>query len=268
MNPVLSIVRSELTKTLTLPSVWLVTGILVALHVVVQSIGYGTSTEMVANMTPEGLADPTDVVDGLRPVDQALTGYLLAGSFQLAFFLPVLGAVIAGAEFRAGQLGLSVLAVPSRIRLVSGKIIAIALYALVLGLVFVAIASAFMYAVVRDWDTSILWSADALVGQARVLLFTVAFLVISLAITLIIRNILPSIIAMTALSVLTVSSIFTYISPALDALFPLSAGRNLFSDPEFLELTAGRDHATVVLLVWTVATVAVAAFFLQKKDAR
>jgi len=260
------IIRAEVTKIRTLPSVWIIAGILVALHLLIQYQVVGTYTEMISNATPDGVIEVGATRDLARP---ALTGYLISGTLQIGIFLPVLGAVSAGSEFRGGQLGLSVLAVPTRVRLVIGKTVATMALTLTFSLILAAITTAFMYRVVMDWDPGLIWRSDALVGQARLLPFTVAFTVIGFAITLITRRTLTAIIAVGAMITVTMTQVVAMVSPAVDAFIPLSAGRNLLlrDGAAGAPLTASAGHGAAVLIGWAVLTLAVAVVAIRCRDA-
>ncbi|MFI7447324.1 ABC transporter permease [Nonomuraea sp. NPDC049714] len=263
----IAVVRSELTKIVTQPTVWLVTGILVALHVLVQYQGAGLFRRAMSSITPDGMIQI--FVGRTEPAEPALIELLVAGSLQICLFVWVLGAVIAGSEIRAGQLGVSVLAVPSRARLILGKAIATALYALVVGLVFAAIATAFMYLVVKDWNPSILWSQEAILGQSRILLLTVTITLVALGITLIARRTLVGIIAIAVLLGLTMTQLVALVSPVMDAFLPYSAARNLLlREGATPPLTADPLHATIVLIAWASISVAVAGVVVRRRDAR
>jgi hypothetical protein len=192
----------------------------------------------------------------------------VASSFQSALFLPVIGAIIAGAEFRGGQVGVSVLAVPGRGRFLAGKAIAVALYTALVALVIAGLSTVFMYLAVRDWDPSILWSAAALTGQARFLLFTVAYTLTVFAIATIARRTLAGIIAIVLFLGLTMSQVFAAFAPAIDALTPMSAGRNLLLDPASNSLTASPLQATIVITGWAVVSLLAAGIVLSRRDAR
>jgi len=71
-----------------------------------------------------------------------------------------------------------------------------------------------------------------------------------------------------ALLAVTMTQVAAMFMPALDALFPLSAGRNLLLDPADNRLTAGPMHALVVTVLWPVATIGVAGLLLSRRDAR
>jgi ABC-2 type transport system permease protein len=61
----------------------------------------------------------------------------------------------------------------------------------------------------------------------------------------------------------------TQAAPArLDALFPLSAGRNLLLDPALGELTAGRVHAALVIAGWGALSLAGAFALFRRRDVR
>lgn len=266
MTAVLAATRAELTKILTLRGTWIGTGVILALHVLIAAANLRLNTEAVAAITPDGRIER--FTGQPRPAHQAIVDLLVASSFQMSLFLPSLAAVLAGQEFRAHQLGQSVLAVPRRVVLVTAKTVAVAAYLLVVSMVIAGISTVFMYAAVRGWDAGVVTSGDALRGQGRFLVFAVLSALVGSAVTVIARSALIGIVVAVALIVVTMTQVLAVSVPALDALFPFSAGRNLLLDPEDTKLTAGPAHALVVLVLWPALTTAVAGLALSRRDAR
>lgn len=266
MTAVAAAVRAELTKILTLRVTWIVTGGILALHLLISVANLGQTGTAVADITPDGLIEL--FVGEPRPAHRAIVDFLVSSSFQMGLFLPGLAAALAGQEFRARQLGWSVLAVPRRGVLVFAKTVAVAAYLLFVSLVIAGVSTAFMYAAVRDWDPGVVVSGDALLGQARFLTFAVLWALVGYALTLVARSTLIGVVASVALIVVTMTQVLALHLPALDALFPLSAGRNLLLNPEDSRLSAGPVHALVVLLLWPLLTVTVAGLLLHRRDAR
>ncbi|MFC6022654.1 hypothetical protein ACFP2T_41660 [Plantactinospora solaniradicis] len=263
---VLAATRAELTKILTLRGTWIVTGVILALHLLICVANLRHNTEAVNNITRDGRIEL--FAGEPRPAHQAIVDLLVASSFQMGLFLPSLAAVLAGQEFRAHQLGQSVLVVPRRGVLVVAKTVAVTAYLLFVSLVIAGISTAFMYAAVEDWDPGVVASGDALLGQGRFLAFAVLSALVGYALTLIARSTLVGIIATVALIAVTMTQVLAVFAPALDALFPLSAGRNLLLNPQDSRLTAGPAHALAVLVLWPLLTTAVAGLLLNRRDAR
>ncbi|MBF9133043.1 ABC transporter permease [Plantactinospora sp. S1510] len=263
---VLAGIRAELTKIVTLRSTWIVTAAVLALHLLICMANLRQNTEAVATITPDGLIEL--FAGQPRPAYQAIVDFLVSSSFQMGLFLSVLAAVLAGQEFRAHQLGQSVLAVPGRGVLVTTKTVAVAAYLLTVSLVIAAISTAFMYAAVRGWDPAVVTSGGALRGQGRFLIFAVLSALVGYALTLLSRSTLIGIVASVALIAVTMTQALAGSAPALDALFPLSAGRNLLLNPADSRLTAGPVHALVVLVSWPSLTTAIAGLLLSRRDAR
>lgn len=262
-----SIIRSELTKFLTLPSVWLATGVLLALNVFFQYQLLSFNIETVANVGPDGMSESNG-----QPVhaETELREMLVASVFNPGLLFPILGAVIAGAEFRAGQLGLSMVAVPDRMHLVLGKVLATTACVLGLGAVCIVMAKAFMYAVVSDWNPGMLWSAETLAGEARLLLFIVTSTLIGVGITLITRRTLAGIVMTVILIMLTVTQVVAMISPGVDAFLPVSAARNLLLQgaEAGAPLTGSAGHGAMVLIGWALVATVVAALVIRRRDVR
>lgn len=264
----LSVIRSEFTKFLTLPGVWLVTGVIVLLFIYMQQILHTDHISMIANVRPDGTAD---IGLGVVDVTTEIRGSIGTAVMNAGLLLPVLGAVIAGTEFKAGQLGLSLVAVPNRTRFVLSKVLAVGLYAAGLAIVFIAAALVLIYLAVKDWNPDVLWSVQTLQEAGRVLLFMVTITLIGAAITLITRRTLSGIIVSVVLITLTFAQVVAMIAPAVDAFLPLSAARNLmFQEATILPvpLTGTELHGALVLTAWAVVGAAVALVMIRRKDAR
>lgn len=262
----LATVRSELTKLRTLPSVWVVTAMVLALQTIVLLEPGGLIANAVHHMAPNGTIE---IFRGHpQPANTAILGLLSSSSLQGGLFLPVIAAVVAGHEFRAGQWGVSVLSVPRRGVLVAAKAIATAICMLVLAVLIAALSIGFMYLHVKDWNPGLVFSADALTGQAAFVAFVVLFSLTTFAITLLARSTLVGIVALAVLVMVTMTQLLATTLPALDALLPLSAARNLLLDPGINVLTASPAEGIVVLVGWALVTVASAAVVLTRRDAR
>lgn len=267
MIGVLSIIRSELTKVLTLRSLWVMTGVILALNLFFQYQTLGFNIDAVVNVRPDGM---TGSGGQLIHAETELRQTIGVTVFNPGLLFPILGAMLAGAEFRSGQLGLSVVAVPNRTRLILGKILAATVYVFVLALVCIALAAAFTYVAVRDWNPGMLWSADMLAVEARVLLFAITITLIGAGITLLTRRTLTGIIATVVLIMLTMTQVVAMVSPAVDAFLPLSAARNLLLQGRDAgaPLTGSAEHGAIVLTVWALVTSIVAALAIKRRDAR
>lgn len=266
MIDVLAATRTELTKILTLPSAWIVTGIILALHGLIQLQASGLFSEAVAEITPDGVIEV--FIGQPRAATDEILGLLVSSSLQAGLFLPMLAAVIAGQEFRWKQLGPTLLAVPRRGLMTAAKLLATALYVLALAIVVSAISTGFMYLAVRDWNPGLLVSAEAFAGHARFLAFAVLSSLTWLAITLIARSTLTGIMIAVGLVAITMTQLLAASAPDVDALLPFSAARNLLFDPGINNLTAGPGHGLLVLTGWAVATATAAGIVLSRRDAR
>lgn len=268
MTDVLSVIRSEFTKFLTLPGVWVVSGVIVLLFVYSEHVAYGYHIAMIENVRPDGTAD-TD--RGIVQVAAEIRGSLGTAVVNAGLLLPVLGAIIAGTEFKAGQLGLSLVAVPNRTRFVLGKVVAIALYAASLALVFIVIAVVLIYLVIKGWDTAPLWSFSMLREIGRVILLVVTTTLTGAAITLIARRTLIGIIVSIALLTLTFSQVVAMIAPVADAFLPFSAARNLLFQGATglpVPLTGTELQGALVLTAWAVIGSSCALITIRRRDAQ
>jgi ABC-2 type transport system permease protein len=263
---VLAVTRAELTKIITLRSVWFAAGGVLALDALVGAENVGANTAAIRAITPDGMIE---IFTGEpQPAVAAVLDQLAGSALQMNIFLPVLVAIIAGQEFRHGQLGVSLLAVPHRARLMTAKTLAVMLFLVVTSAALVTINVAFMYPAVRGWDPGLLLSASALRGYGMSVLFTALFACVPLAITVTARSTLAGIVASVVLVVVTMTQALTSLSPRLDALLPVSAGRDLLLDPALGPLSGGRGPAGVVLICWAATTLALATLSLIVRDAR
>jgi hypothetical protein len=266
VNAMAAATRAELTKIFTLRSVWIATGVILALQVLVLVQTTRLFADAVANITPDGIIEI--FIGQPQPATSAILGLLVSSSLQIGLFLPVLAAMIAGQEFRSGQLGLTVLAVPRRGRMLAAKLLATASYMLLLAILIAGISTAFMYDAVKDWNPGLLLTGAAFLGHGRFIAFAVLFSLTVSAITLIARSTLTGIIVAVALTVITMTQVIARTLPDLDALLPLSAARNLLLEADGSRLTASRAHGLIALAGWTVATAVIAGLTLSRKDAR
>jgi ABC-type transport system involved in multi-copper enzyme maturation permease subunit len=262
----LAAARAEFTKIITLRSVGIAVGVILALHLLIQATNLRLNSDAVAAVTPSGTIElfPGDP----QPAHRALVDFLVASSFQMGLFLPVLAAMIAGQEFRGRQLGQSVLAVPRRGRLVLAKTIAATAFLALFSALICAISAAFLYAATRHWDAGLVLSADAWRGQAKFLAFAMLTGLVSTAVTLLARSTLAGIGITVVLIMLTMTQVLAAVTPVLDSLLPLSAGRNLLLNPVDNRLSAGPGQALVVLIVWPLVALTAAGVVLTRRDAR
>lgn len=269
MTDMFAIIRSELTKILTSPSVWIVTVILLALSLLYQYQGMAITKEVLETLDADGMHWWYG-----RPVDAELDQFSTMGAviFNPGIFFPVLGAVIAGAEFRTGQLGLSVLAVPSRTRLVIGKTIATALYALIIGFIFTIMTILSTYLAVKDWQPDLIWRSEALTQMVGGVLFIVAITLITFGITLITRRTLFGIVVMGGFIGVTLSQVIASFIPDLDALTPISAARNLLlqndTGIQAAPFSSSPEIGALVLIGWVLLAFIVSMITVQRRDAR
>lgn len=264
----LSTIRSETTKFVTLPGVWIVTAVIVVLFLYMQQSLYVDHVSMVENVQPDGTAE---TFLGTVHVATQMRGSIGTAIVNAGLLLPVLGAIIAGTEFKTGQLGLSLVAVPNRARFVIGKVLAIALYAAGLALVFIVIALVLIYLASKDWDPDLLSTTPMLQEAGRVILFVVTTTLTGAAITLIARRTLTGIIVSVALLTLTFSQVVAMIAPVVDAFLPFSAARNLlFQDAAIVPvpLSGTALQGALVLTAWAVIASTCALITIWRRDAR
>jgi hypothetical protein len=266
VTAVLAATRAEMTKIRTLRGVWIFTGILLALQVLILLQTAGPTADAVANITPDGVIEI--FADQPEPATRAILDLLIASSLQMGLFLPALGALVAGQEFRSRQLGITTLAVPRRGRLLVAKSLAVTVQMLVTALLIAALSTAATYHAVKDWNPGLLLTPDAFIGQAAFVVFAVSVALTGYALTVLARNTLAGIVASLGLLAVTMTQALAGVAPQVDALFLFSAARNLLLSPEMNQLTAGPMHGLLVLLSWAVLSTLVAGIAHSRRDVR
>lgn len=269
MRSMLGVIRSEVTKIVTLRSLLGFYGGLLLLYLVIQLASLNLFLEAVQNIDSRGFIEI--FVGQQVPAVQEMTEQLVAAMFTPVPLIPVAGAIIAGSEFWAGQIGVSVTATPSRVRLILGKAVATALVTAFMCVVLALATTAVMYPVVKSWNPAILVSGDVLGGYLRVTVVAVCTTLVALGIALMTRRALVAALVMALLLGVTITQLLARVAPAVDAASPISAARNLLfagARDVFPPLTSGPGTAVLVLLAWAVAAMAGSIVLSVHRDAR
>lgn len=265
MSAVAGLVRSELTKLVTLRSTWVLVGTLVVLDAVV----VGTQLPLYVDAVAAAADGVVEVVPGDPQTMTALAAELATWPLQVGLLVLVLGAHAGGSDVVDGRLGASVLAVPDRVRLVVAKAVATAVLGLAVGLAMLATSVPAAARVLAGHDLALLWAPGAVSGYAGFLLVTVALTLVGLALGTVGRGTLAGVLGGALLLGVTLSQVLGTVAPQLDALVPTSAARNLLVAPTVEPpLTSSPAAAAAVLVAWAVAGVAAAAWTVRVRDAR
>lgn len=263
-------IRSEFTKIITLRSVWMITLILLAVGLFFQYQSAVGFLESLKTLDENGMHWEYN-----RPVDAELDFYSTVGTaiFNPGILFPLLGAIIAGAEFRTGQLGVSFLAVPSRTKMVTSKIIATTLYTLGIGIVYAVMSLVAGYFMMKDWQPDLLWSPEVFIKILGGIFFLVAITLITLGFTLITRRTLLGILIMGGFIGSTMSQAIASFAPAVDAWTPISAARNLLLQEAQLPdigppFSSSNLMGGVVLMLWLISVLILSLSLLKRRDAR
>ncbi len=263
MSALLAVARAELTKIVTLRSVWLTLGAVLAIQVLVSALSLSLYADAVAAITPDGMIEI--FVGQPQEAEQAMLESLVASSLQMCIFLPVVAAVVAGQELRGRQLRTSLLAVPARGRLMTAKLVAATVFLLVPASLVALVSAVFTHLAVQEWKPGLVVSPAALSAQARFIAFAVALCLVTYAITLAARSIVVAVVAAVILTTVTMGQL---VAPGLDRWLPVSAGRNLLLDPVSTpDLTSGPVLAALVLVAWVLVTGTGAGASLARRDA-
>jgi ABC-2 type transport system permease protein len=266
MRTVPAAARAELTKIFTLRSVWLITALVLGLHVLVNWSAMSLYRDAVDQIGPDGLIE---IFTGERnPATVEMLDSLSGGSLQMTMFLPVLAVVIAGQEYRSRQLGLTLLAVPQRGRLLAAKVLAMTGYTLLVAILIAAISTVFTYAEVKNWNAGLVTSPAAVRLDLAFLAYALLFSLVSMSATMVVRSTLIGVMITIALVAVTMTQILAMTAPAVDALLPMSAGRNLLLDPTLSTLSSGPRQAMLVLIAWAIVGITAAGVTLSRRDAR
>lgn len=265
-------IRSEFTKIITLRSVWIITFILLAVGLFFQYASGTGFLESLKSIDENGMH-----WEYRRPVDAEIDFFSTIGSaiFNPGVLFPLLGAVIAGAEFRTGQLGVSLLAVPSRTQMIISKIIATTVYTLSIGIIYTIMSLVTAYFMVKDWRPELLWSHEVFIQISGNLFFLVAVTLITLGITLILKQTLSGILVMGVFLGITLTQILAGISSLLDALTPISAARNfLLQESGAAMVPPGPPYSSsnlvggTVLALWVITVLTISIILMKRRDAR
>lgn len=265
----LSAVRAEATKIITLPSLVTFSAVVLLLCLGIQAASLDLSMKAMAGIDSSGMIE---FFTGSRsPAVQVMTDQLISGMFTTVPLVPVAGALLAGSEFRTGQIGVSLMGTPSRVRLLVAKVIATAAFAAAVCCALALLTSAIMFPVVKDWNPGILVSSSVLSGYLRATLIAVCTTVMVLGITLMTRRAVTGILVLAVFLGATISQLAAAISPTLDAALPVSAARNLlfYYSPDIPPpLTSGPWAAALVLIGWAVVAVVASGVSMRRRDAR
>ncbi|WP_242086921.1 hypothetical protein [Microbacterium lacticum] len=256
--PLLGAVISEAVKLTTLRSNWTLAA--VALVMIVGS-GVLQGLALVSRLTDPRFSGQLIEARPMQFVDSVLWAQVLVA---------VIAVLAVTGEYGSGQMKLSLLAIPTRLPVLGGKTIAVALLGLGLGTTGAGLALSipltFLPAAGIDYPIDPSTGAGLALGSGAYLAAVAAMatavgalvrnVVAGLAITLPLVTILPSVI----------SSIPVQFIRDAAAYLPTTAGRMLISD---LETTAPLQpwQGYLVLLAWAAALWAAAAVTLRARDA-
>lgn len=261
-----AVLRSEFTKLFTSRTAVLTAAIIIGTYGLLLIAPATLFAEAVAAMAPDGTIE---IFVGERTdARSALTEQLLASTVQAAMFVPIVGAVLGGLEFRQGQSGTALVAVPARGRLFASKVIVGTVFLTVVAVVTAILTSGMMLLVVWPVDPAIVLAPEALIGQGRFVLFTVLYSLTAFAASFAFRRTFVAIVGLALLTALTLSQVLTAVSPVLDAIVPLSAGRNFLLDPATTSLTASPDAGLVVITAWALSGLGGAYLVFAIRDAK
>ncbi|RMI14061.1 hypothetical protein [Cellulomonas triticagri] len=250
-GPTRAALRAELTKALTLRSLWIGAGVILALNVYFAQM----NVSLLADLA-QTLEDGRFVAyDGtVASFETAVRDSILSSPYQsAALFVPLLIAVVCGQEYRTGQIRTTAAAVPNRWRLATVQIIvSVVLGVVVTILAFVMSDVVLLLALPAEGRDVVLSAAGMLVG-AKVLTYSAVMSVVAGVLTTVLRSTMPALVAIVAVLVLALSGVLLPLSPLVHGLLPMIAAKTFLfgyapdaTDPS---VAAG----LVILLGWLTA---------------
>ncbi|MCG5215171.1 ABC-2 transporter permease [Streptosporangium soli] len=244
------VLRSEWTKIYTVRStMWM----LVATVVTMLGLAVMASVTAVLNDLPKS-PDPIK--------------FTLGGTQLAVLLMATLGVLVISGEYRTGMIRTTLLAVPRRIRMLSGKVLVFAVAALVTSLITILVTFFASQAVLGDLGTTLGAPGvlGALVGSA---LYLTASGLFGLALGALIRHTPGAIIAAICLMVVLpglVQSLPGEWGPAVSRYFTTTAGQQItFTRP--VEGALGPWEGFGVYCVWIAVIMIIATIFLRRRDA-
>ncbi|HET6154318.1 MAG TPA: ABC transporter permease subunit [Marmoricola sp.] len=245
------VIRSEWIKFWTLRSSWLtLLGAVAGVIIIAQLIGYNTGKSW-AHLAPEDAA-PSGVMQGY------FLGQLLVG---------VLGVLFVSGEYSTGMIRSTLAAVPTRLPVLAAK--ALVFFAISLGSMLPTCVVAYLGAMAFRTHYGHGASLD---GNLRVVIGTGVYLalvgLIGGAIGWIVRSTAGGISSLVAL--LLVLPVLLEVIPgtfvkSVSKYLPSEAGSSFVSTVH-AQHTLSPWAGLVVMVVWTIGAIAVAAFLLQRRD--
>jgi ABC-2 type transport system permease protein len=251
-------VISETVKLITLRSNWILS--IVAFVMIVGS-GLLQGLALVSRLTDPRFAGKLLEARPMQFVDSVLWAQVL---------IAVVAVLAVTGEYAAGQIKLSLLALPTRVPLLAAKTITMAVLGFVIGAVGAALAVSipltFLPAAGIDYPIDLSTAAGltlgsgaylaAIAGLATAIGMLLRNVIAGLAVTLPLVTILPSVISSIPIDFIRSSA----------AYFPTTAGRILISD---LPTTASLEpwQGYLVLMAWVVVLWVAAAASLWFRDA-
>ena len=268
------VLKSEFIKLFTLRSTfWCI------VIVVVLSVGIGLLIATVNPPARAGVATTPTLTDAAQQA--AAVRDATVGTAFGELVLAVLGALVITGEYGTGMIRSTFAAVPKRLPALFAKAIALAITALVVGLVSIYGTAAIIFPLLPgkkihpDWGN---WHLnESLIGGA---VYLVLIALIAFSIGAIIRNSAGGIAAALGL-ILVLPGVVSLIGGLTGAtwvqniatIMPTSAGGNLYSYAQDKTavvsglLTLNRLDGGLILLGWFVVLFAIAAVLLKRRDA-
>lgn len=251
-----SLVRAELTKLVTLRSIW-VTWLVTFVTVIV--FGWSQAApvgEALRDNDPDLAPGATPETVGFEWVALGMIGVIVIGVFA------------ASSEYISGQIKTTLVAAPERRKLFAAKIVALTAVVTALGLATVPLLSLLAQhsigelsvvdggipgSLVRRWFGAIVyWDAIALISFSFALLLRQALVPLFVVI----------VVSQLSLMLLLLSTNFTYL-PTIAGVQLFDPGLVVGSYPD-AELATGT--AALVTITWTIAALGVAGWRMNRRD--
>lgn len=258
-------VLAELRKIATYPMIWIVSALIIAFQVYLLAQAYPNLSGML-----RGVSFDTDIElfrGEVRSAGNAVLDFATAASFETATFLPIVVALAVGQEYReAGQLSISLLAVPRRRQFALAKYASAAMLAIAFSIVVNLVTTIGILAAAGSWSSGLLSSPAAWLAFGRFTFVCLVLALLTAGITLVTRDVLSTIGIMVVLAVASVGGLIGYVSPTLQAWLPFDAARSLLLGSTFPGPSTP-PLAVLILSAWVLVLGALGWLCLARRDA-
>jgi ABC-2 type transport system permease protein len=199
----------------------------------------------------------------------AYPGMIIDKTGYIGLVLAIVAALLVTNEYRSGQIKTTLLSLPRRTPALIAKAAVIAGVSFIVGALSAGIGFALAPALLAgggySYDFGIADALRLIVGSG---LYLATLSMIGIALGVLIRNVVASVLAVIALLVLVpiVPQIFSEYGAEITRFFPIQAGSLLLAQPA-ADGPLGPWTGYLILLAWSIVLLAFAAVALKRRDA-